>query len=177
MRRRTFVMPPESGAPSLNPTWSTFCSLPNPTPSSTSTPTSASMCRKITPGFGRRDIRSAHAWMGGIVGPRATKMTVDKWVRAIKEDLKRRGMANEPLGIDVLDATGREALREAGIRTVNCSGLMADARAHQNRGRSQLSADGGGPRGPGLVGRLRESAAGSSGMRDCRRLSTRPSMR
>ena len=84
--------------------------------------------KKNNPWFKAEDIRSAHTWMGGIVGPKATQLTVNKWARAIKEDLQQRGMAKEPLGIDVLDQTGREALREAGIRTVSCSTLMADAR-------------------------------------------------
>src|SRR3972149_6670686 len=129
MRRRTFGMPPESGAPSSNPTWSMFCSESDPILYEHAD--IGIHVRKNNPWFKAEDIRSAHTWMGGIVGPKATQLTVDKWARAIKEDLQQRGMAKEPLGIDVLAATGREALRGAGIRTVSCSGLMAGARLIQ----------------------------------------------
>jgi Xaa-Pro aminopeptidase len=84
--------------------------------------------KKNSPWLNPDNIRAAYTWVGGIVGPNATKITGDKWAKAIQEDLKQKGLDKEPLGIDALDAVGREALREAGIKTVDCSALMAAAR-------------------------------------------------
>jgi len=84
--------------------------------------------RKNSPWLKPENIRTAYTWMGGIVGPEATQSTVGKWAKAIKEDLRQRGLAGEALGIDILDPTGREALREAGIKTADCNGLMSEAR-------------------------------------------------
>lgn len=84
--------------------------------------------RKHCPWLKPENIRSAYTWMNGLPGPKATKISAEKWAKAIKEDLKQKGLEGEPLGIDVLDRTGREALREVGIETAECADLMLEAR-------------------------------------------------
>jgi len=84
--------------------------------------------KKNSPWFKPENIRSAHSWLGGIVGPKATTITAEKWAKEIKEDLQRRGHAKDVLGFDSLDGTGREALQAVGIKTVDCSAMMAEAR-------------------------------------------------
>jgi len=89
--------------------------------------------KKNSPWLRPDNIRSAYTWMGGLlVGPQATRIIVKKWVGALKDDLKRHGRAKGPLGIDVLDPIGKEALREAGVNTVDCKALMMEARRVKN---------------------------------------------
>ena len=84
--------------------------------------------RKNSPWLNPDNIRSAYTWVGGIVGAKATRMSAEKWAKAIKEDLKQHGLGSEPLAIDVLDLVGREALQAAGVKTADAGALMAEAR-------------------------------------------------
>ena len=88
--------------------------------------------RKNSPWLKPENVGAAHSWLGGIVGQKATRITAEKFAKQIKEGLEQRGLAKEPVGVDILDAVGREALREAGIRVVDGGALMTEARMIKN---------------------------------------------
>ena len=89
MRRRTFVTQPGNGAPFLESNLVYVLFFAESDPILYEHADIGIHVQKNNPWFREENIRSAHAWMGGIVGPRATKIT-GEWVRAIKEDLKGR---------------------------------------------------------------------------------------
>jgi len=77
--------------------------------------------------------RYAHSSIGGACGPEATWDVAKKWAAGIVADLKQRGLAKEKLGVDAADAASRQALKEAGIETVEAAALMREARRVKTR--------------------------------------------
>jgi Xaa-Pro aminopeptidase len=75
------------------------------------------------------NLKLAILWADEACGPEATLERARKFARSIKQDLKEKGLEKEKLGIDKLDEPGQQALREAGIQTVDVMPAMLEARA------------------------------------------------
>jgi Xaa-Pro aminopeptidase len=73
--------------------------------------------------------RNALQWATEACGRDATLSSARKFAESIKRDLQERGLAKERLGIDRLDEPAHQALREAGIETVDIMPVMLEARA------------------------------------------------
>lgn len=70
------------------------------------------------------DFRPAMVWRGA--GP-ATDVQVTKFAKGVKEVLKDLGVANERLGIDMLDNFGFQALMKEGIQLADAQFLIMEA--------------------------------------------------
>ncbi len=75
------------------------------------------------------NLRLAILWADEACGKDATLERARKFAGLIKQDLKDKGLEKEKLGIDKLDEPGQQALREAGIQTVDVMPAMLEARA------------------------------------------------
>jgi Xaa-Pro aminopeptidase len=75
------------------------------------------------------NLKLAILWADEACGPEATLERARKFAQSIKQDLKEKGLEKEKLGIDKLDEPGQQALREAGIQTVDVMPAMLEARA------------------------------------------------
>jgi Xaa-Pro dipeptidase len=75
------------------------------------------------------NLKLAILWADEACGRDATLERAKKFARLIKQDLKEKGLEKEKLGIDKLDEPGQQALREAGIETVDVMPAMLEARA------------------------------------------------
>jgi len=74
-------------------------------------------------------LKLAILWADEACGPDATLERARKFAQSIKQDLKEKGLEKEKLGIDKLDEPAQQALREAGIETVDVMPVMLEARA------------------------------------------------
>jgi len=75
------------------------------------------------------NLKLAILWADEACGPAAARERAQKFAQSIKQDLKEKGLEKEKLGIDKLDEPGQQALREAGIETVDVMPAMLEARA------------------------------------------------
>jgi Xaa-Pro aminopeptidase len=75
------------------------------------------------------NLRLAILWADEACGKDATWERAQKFAKLIKQDLKEKGLEKEKLGIDKLDEPAQQALREAGIKTVDVMSTMLEARA------------------------------------------------
>lgn len=75
------------------------------------------------------NLKLAILWADEACGPDATWERAKKFAQSIKQDLKEKGLEKEKLGVDKLDEPGQQALREAGIETVDVMPAMLEARA------------------------------------------------
>ena len=75
------------------------------------------------------NLKLAILWADEACGRDATWERAKKFAGLIKQDLKEKGLEKEKLGIDKLDEPGQQALREAGIETVDVMPAMLEARA------------------------------------------------
>ncbi len=75
------------------------------------------------------NLKLAILWADEACGPDATWERAKKFAQSIRQDLKEKGLEKEKLGIDKLDEPGQQALREAGIETVDVMTAMLEARA------------------------------------------------
>jgi Xaa-Pro aminopeptidase len=75
------------------------------------------------------NLKLAILWADEACGPDATLERARKFAQSIKQDLKEKGLEKEKLGIDKLDEPAQQALREAGIETVDVMPVMLEARA------------------------------------------------
>ena len=75
------------------------------------------------------NLKLAILWADEACGPDATWERAQKFAQSIKQNLKEKGLEKEKLGIDKLDEPGQQALREAGIETVDVMTAMLEARA------------------------------------------------
>jgi Xaa-Pro aminopeptidase len=75
------------------------------------------------------NLRLAILWADESCGRDATQERAKKFAQLIKQDLKEKGLEKEKLGIDMLDEPGHQALKEAGIETVDVMPAMLEARA------------------------------------------------
>ena len=83
----------------------------------------------ICPWIKPENLRLAILWADGSAGPEASYERAKKFAQLIKQDLKEKGLEKEKLGIDMLDEPGHQALKEAGIETVDVMPAMLEARA------------------------------------------------
>lgn len=75
------------------------------------------------------NLRLAVLWADEACGKDATLERARKFARLLKQDLKDKGLDKEKLGVDKLDEPGQQALKEAGIQTVDVMPAMLEARA------------------------------------------------
>ena len=75
------------------------------------------------------NLRLAILWANEACGREATLERAKKFARLIKQDLKEKGLDKEKLGIDKIDEPAHQALKEAGIETVDVMPAMLEARA------------------------------------------------
>jgi Xaa-Pro dipeptidase len=75
------------------------------------------------------NLKLAILWADEACGPDATLERARKFAQSIKQDLKEKGLEKEKLGIDKLDEPAQQALREAGVETVDVMPVMLEARA------------------------------------------------
>lgn len=73
--------------------------------------------------------RLSYQWAQQSPGPDAVSYTTKKFATSIKEELKRKGIDKEKLGIDDIDEVGRQALVDIGIDLGNVMPAMLEARA------------------------------------------------
>jgi len=83
----------------------------------------------ICPWIKPENLRLAVLWADESCGPEATRERARKFAKLVKQDLKEKGLEKEKLGIDKLDEPGHQALKEAGIETVDVMPAMLEARA------------------------------------------------
>jgi len=77
------------------------------------------------------NVRYSYAWIKGAAGG-ASKQQVTKFTNAIKEEMKRFGVAGEKLGVDFLDINMLEHFKEEGIEWADGMSPMMEARAVKN---------------------------------------------
>jgi Xaa-Pro aminopeptidase len=75
------------------------------------------------------NLRMAILWADEACGRDATWERAKKFASLIKKDMEEKGLGKEKLGIDKLDEPGQQALKEAGIETVDVMPSMLEARA------------------------------------------------
>ncbi len=83
----------------------------------------------VCPWIKPENVRLAHQWANGACGREATWEMTRKFAEAIKRDLQERGLEKEKLGVDKIDEPAYQALKEAGIETVDIMPTMLEARA------------------------------------------------
>lgn len=71
--------------------------------------------------------RLARAWFFGICGAEAQREEVGKWAKEIREELEKRGLAGEKLGVIEFDEVAKEGLKEAGLTIVDAWPLLLEA--------------------------------------------------
>ena len=84
-----------------------------------------------TPWIPPENIRYSYAWIKGAAGP-ASKQQVTKFTDAIKEEMKRHGVAGEKLGVDFIDINMMKHFEEEGLAWDDGMSPMMEARAIKN---------------------------------------------
>lgn len=80
------------------------------------------------PWIPKENIRHSYAWIKGAAGP-ASDMQVDKFTRALLNDLEDAGVKDQPLGVDFIDINMIQAFERAGIQWTDGMTPMMEARA------------------------------------------------
>ncbi len=76
-----------------------------------------------------KEWRIARSWLSEIAGPEATQEEVGLFAREIQDELKKRGLAREKLGIIGFEHRTREALKGLGLNLVEAWPLLLEASA------------------------------------------------
>jgi Xaa-Pro aminopeptidase len=76
-----------------------------------------------------KEWRIARSWLMEIAGPEATQEEVSLFAREIQDELKKRGLAKEKLGIIGFEHRTREALKALGLNLVEAWPLLLEASA------------------------------------------------
>jgi len=71
--------------------------------------------------------RLARSWLFGVIGAEAQREEVKLWAKEIHEELEKRGLAREKLGVIEFDEVAREGLKEAGLTIVDAWPLLLEA--------------------------------------------------
>jgi Xaa-Pro aminopeptidase len=74
-----------------------------------------------------KEWRIARSWLAEIAGPEATREEVGLFAKEIREELQKRGLAKEKLGIIGFDHLAREGLKGAGLNLVEAWPLLLEA--------------------------------------------------
>lgn len=72
--------------------------------------------------------RFSYCWLGGIGGPESSWDAAKKWAATIADDLKKKGVLKEKVGVDGMDEFAARALAELGIATTPIMPAMMEAR-------------------------------------------------
>jgi Xaa-Pro dipeptidase len=84
-----------------------------------------------SPWIPEENVRYSYAWIKGAAGP-ASKQQVTKFTNAIKEEMKKHGVAGEKLGCDFIDINMLNHFKEEGIDWADGMSPMMEARAVKN---------------------------------------------
>jgi Xaa-Pro aminopeptidase len=76
-----------------------------------------------------KEWRIARSWLSEIAGPEATKEEVGLFAKEIQDELKKRGLTREKLGIIGFEHRTREALKALGLNLVEAWPLLLEASA------------------------------------------------
>ncbi len=87
--------------------------------------------KRHSPWLPPENVRYSYAWIKGAAGP-ASQMQVTKFTNAIKEEMKRHGVAGEKLGVDFVDINMMRHFEEEGIAWEDGMSPMMAARAVKN---------------------------------------------
>ena len=85
-----------------------------------------------SPWLPKENVRYSYAWIKGAAGP-ASQQQVKKFTNAIKEEMKRHGVAGEKLGVDFMDINMLRAFEDEGIVWDDGMSAMMEARAIKNQ--------------------------------------------
>jgi len=83
------------------------------------------------PWLPKENVRYAYSWIKGAVGP-AAEQQVTKFTNAIREEMERHGVQNDPLGVDMIDLNMINSFNSAGIDWRDGMTPMVAARAIKN---------------------------------------------
>ena len=72
--------------------------------------------------------RIARCWLGGVCGAEATAETAKLFAFEIVQELRKRGLQGEKLGVTALDGPSLRALGEIGVQTFDAQSLLFEAR-------------------------------------------------
>jgi Xaa-Pro aminopeptidase len=72
--------------------------------------------------------RIARCWLGGVGGAEATVETAKLFASEIVQELRKRGLHDERLGVTALDGPSLRALNEMGVQTIDAQALLFEAR-------------------------------------------------
>jgi Xaa-Pro aminopeptidase len=81
-----------------------------------------------SPWIPKENIRHSYSWIKGAAGA-AAEQQVDKFTRALLNDLEEAGVADKPLGVDFIDINMIKAFERAGIEWRDGMTPMMEARA------------------------------------------------
>ncbi|HEY5624469.1 MAG TPA: Xaa-Pro peptidase family protein [Gammaproteobacteria bacterium] len=84
-----------------------------------------------SPWIPKENIRYSYAWIKGAAGP-ASAQQVGKFIKAVKEEMKKSNVAGEKVGIDFVDINLIKAFEEEGIDWTDGMSPMMEARAVKN---------------------------------------------
>lgn len=73
--------------------------------------------------------RIGRSWLAEVCGPDATQKETGLFSNEIREELKKRGLADEKLGIIGFEQVARDGLREAGLTVVEAWPMLLEASA------------------------------------------------
>ena len=72
-----------------------------------------------------KEWRIGRSWLAEIAGPAATKEEVGLFAKEIREELKKRGLDGEKIGIVGFDQLARDGLKAAGLNLVEAVAAAA----------------------------------------------------
>ncbi len=81
-----------------------------------------------SPWIPQENVRHSFAWIKGAAGPAST-MQVEKFTKALADDLEDAGVKDQPLGVDFIDITMMKTFEQAGITWTDGMTPMMEARA------------------------------------------------
>lgn len=81
-----------------------------------------------SPWIPKENIRHSYSWIKGAAGP-ASEQQVDKFAKALLNDLEEAGVRDMPLGVDFIDINMIKAFERLGIEWVDGMTPMMEARA------------------------------------------------
>jgi Xaa-Pro dipeptidase len=84
--------------------------------------------RAHSPWIPPANVRHSFSWIKGAAGP-ASAMQVEKFTRALLDDLEEAGVKDQPLGVDFIDINMIRAFESAGVTWTDGMTPMMEARA------------------------------------------------
>src|SRR5918999_1269511 len=81
-----------------------------------------------SPWIPKENVRHSFAWIKGAAGPASTQQ-VNKFTKALADDLEDAGVKDQPLGVDFIDITMMKTFERAGITWTDGMTPMMEARA------------------------------------------------